>query len=345
MTLSTDARTHQGPSPAQPAVPNEGSDIDPAQNPPVAEIFSRAVGPVTEPTNSLASRVTNCDSISWTPFPMPGTSFKLLNINETTGATTILLNVSEGAEAPLHRHLGGAEAYNIFGTWAYEGEVDPIGPNCYVLSIRAIASEMRRAPSTISRELKRNTVSVRGYMPHTAHRLSVKHRARPRQAKLVANAELRSYVQGKLAKRWSPQQISHRLIKDFPTTPEMRASTETIYQAIYVHARGDLTRELGKQLRCGRIARKPHRQSDARRPRFVDPMNSISNRPAEVDSRKVPGHWEGDLIIGALGGSAIATLVERSSRFVMLGYLGRERTAEAVRDSLITTVHNLPASL
>lgn len=132
MTLSTDARTHQGPSPAQPAVPNEGSDIDPAQNPPVAEIFSRAVGPVTEPTNSLASRVTNCDSISWTPFPMPGTSFKLLNINETTGATTILLYVSEGAEAPLHRHLGGAEAYNIFGTWAYEGEADPIGPNCYV---------------------------------------------------------------------------------------------------------------------------------------------------------------------------------------------------------------------
>ncbi|MFI5436546.1 transposase [Rhodococcus baikonurensis] len=98
------------------------------------------------------------------------------------------------------------------------------------LSIRAIASEMRRAPSTISRELKRNTVSVRGYMPHTAHRLSVKHRARPRQAKLVTNAELRSYVQGKLAKRWSPQQISHRLIKDFPTAPEMRASTETIYQ-------------------------------------------------------------------------------------------------------------------
>ena len=213
------------------------------------------------------------------------------------------------------------------------------------LSIRAIASEMRRAPSTISRELKRNTVSARGYMPHTAHHLSVKHRARPRQAKLVANAELRSYVQGKLAKRWSPQQISHRLIKDFPTAPQMRASTETINQAIYVHARGELTRELGKQLRRGRIARKPHKQPDARRPRFVDPMNSISNRPAEVDSRKVPGHWEGDLIIGALGGSAIATLVERSSRFVMHGHLGRERTAEAVRDSLITTVHNLPASL
>ena len=117
-------------------------------------------------------------------------------------------------------------------------------------------------------------------MPHTAHRLSVKHRARPRQAKLVANAELCSYVQVKLAKKWSPQQISHRLIKDFPTTPEMRASTEAIYQAIYVHARGELTRELGKQLCRGRIARKPHKHPDARRPRFVDPMNSISIQEA-----------------------------------------------------------------
>lgn len=122
-------------------------------------------------------------------------------------------------------------------------------------------------------------------------------------------------------------------------------STETIYQAIYVHARGELKRSLGQQLRRGRVARKPHRQADARRPRFVDPMNAISNRPPVVDSRDIPGHWEGDLIIGALGGSAMATLVERSTRFVMLGHLGRDRTAEAVRDSLIATVRDLPSSL
>ncbi|MFI7531452.1 IS30 family transposase [Nocardia salmonicida] len=182
-------------------------------------------------------------------------------------------------------------------------------------------------------------------MPHTAHRLSVKRRARPRPPKLVANTALRLYVQAKLNKKWSPQQISHRLIKDFPTSSEMRVSTETIYQAIYVHARGELKRQLGKQLRRGRIARKLRKQLDARRPRFVDPMNAIGQRPAVVDSRTVPGHWEGDLIIGALGGSAIATLVERSTRFVLLGRLGRERNAETVRDSLIAAVADLPASL
>lgn len=213
------------------------------------------------------------------------------------------------------------------------------------LSIRRIAEEMGRSPSTISRELRRNTVSTRGYMPHTAHRLSVRRRARPRQPKILAHAALRSYVQTKLEMKWSPQQISHRLVKDFPAVPEMRVSTETIYQAIYVHARGELKRSLGQQLRRGRVARKPHRQADARRPRFVDPMNAISNRPPVVDSRDIPGHWEGDLIIGALGGSAMATLVERSTRFVMLGHLGRDRTAEAVRDSLIATVRDLPSSL
>lgn len=213
------------------------------------------------------------------------------------------------------------------------------------LSIRQIAAQMGRSPSTISRELRRNTVSTRGYMPHTAHRLSVKRRTRPRQPKLLAHDALRSYVQAKLKMKWSPQQISHRLVKDYPAAPEMRVCAETIYQAIYVHARGELKRSLPKQLRRGRGARKPHRQADARRPRFVDPMNAIGNRPPLVDTRDVPGHWEGDLIIGALGGSAMATLVERSTRFVMLGHLGRDRTAEAVRESLITTVRDLPSFL
>lgn len=213
------------------------------------------------------------------------------------------------------------------------------------MSIRKIAADLRRSPSTVSRELKRNTVSTRGYLPHTAHRLSVARRGRPRESKLLANNALRDYVQAKLIKKWSPQQISNRLVRDFPTTPEMRVSTETIYQAIYVHARGELKRELGKQLRRGRSARKPHKQPDARRPRFVDPMTAISHRPAVAETRDVPGHWEGDLIIGAAGGSAIATLVERSSRYVMLGHLGRERNADAVRDSLITTVGRLPEAL
>ena len=213
------------------------------------------------------------------------------------------------------------------------------------LSIRAIAEVMKRSPSTISRELQRNTVSARGYLPPTAHRLSVTRRARPRTPKIVANDRLRAYIQGKLSRKCSPQQISNRLVKDFPGAKEMRVSTETIYQAIYVHARGELRRELGTHLRRGRVARKPRKQPDARRRRFVDHMRPIGERPAEVETRQIPGHWEGDLIIGALGGSAIATLVERTTRFVMLAHLGRERNAEALRDSLITTVRHLPASL
>lgn len=213
------------------------------------------------------------------------------------------------------------------------------------MSIRQIAAQLARSPSTISRELRRNTVSTRGYLPHTAHRLSVQRRARPRPAKLFANTALRAYVKAKLKKKWSPQQISNRLFKDYPADPEMRVCTETIYQAIYVHARGELKRELGRQLRRGRGARKPHKQPDSRRPRFVDPMKAISQRPVAADSRAVPGHWEGALIIGAGGVSAIATLVERSSRYVMLRYLGRERNAEAVRDSLIATLADLPTSL
>lgn len=213
------------------------------------------------------------------------------------------------------------------------------------MSVRRVAEEIGRSPSTISRELRRNTVSERGYMPHTAHRLSVERRRRPRCPKLLGDDQLFDYVQGKLKKRWSPEQISHRLPKDFPGSRDMRVSTETIYQAIYVHARGELKRDLARQLRRRRSARKPHRQPDARRQRFVDPMASIDDRPAEAEDRAVPGHWEGDLIVGAGGASAIVTLVERSSRLVLLGHLGKERNADTVRDSLVGAVTDLPEVL
>jgi transposase, IS30 family len=213
------------------------------------------------------------------------------------------------------------------------------------LSIRAIAGAMGRSASTISRELARNTTTVHGYTPHGAHRASVQRRRRPKTAKLADEGPLRDYVRTRLGKKWSPQQISHRLIKDFPDDPEMRVSAETIYQAIYVHARGELKRELARQLRRGRVARRPRRDASSRTPRFVDPMTPISERPAEVESRAVPGHWEGDLIVGASSASAIATIVERSSRFVVLGHLAGERTAEAVCNSLIAAVSALPTAL
>lgn len=210
------------------------------------------------------------------------------------------------------------------------------------MSVRKVAEVMGRSPSTISRELRRNTVSERGYMPHTAHRLSVDRRRRPRSPKLLGNDALLSYIEEKLNKRWSPQQISHRLRKDFPDSTEMRVSTETIYQAIYVHARGTLKRDPAQHLRRRRAARKRNRDPNARRPRFVDPMVPIDDRPADVDDRAVPGHWEGDLIVGTGGTSAIATLVERSSRLVLLGHLGKERNSDAVRDSLVQAVAGLP---
>lgn len=213
------------------------------------------------------------------------------------------------------------------------------------LSIRRIATAMGRSPSTISRELRRNTVSRHGYLPHNAHRTSAKRRERPRTCKLAVGGPLHDYVAAKLAKRWSPEQISHRLRRDFPHDLGMRVSDETIYQAIYVYLHGELKREFARSLRRGRSARKRQREPNARTSRFVDPMTPVAERPAEVENRAVPGHWEGDLIIGTSNRSAVATVVERTTRYVVLGYLPVERTAEAVRDSLIAAFSGLPASL
>jgi transposase, IS30 family len=125
----------------------------------------------------------------------------------------------------------------------------------------------------------------------------------------------------------------------------MRVCPETIYQALYLQARGGLRREIAAALRTGRTRRKPHRDPAARTPRFVDPMIMISDRPAEVEDRAVPGHWEGDRIIGADGASAIGTLVERATRYVLLVHLPDGRTAEAVRDQLVATMTTLPDHL
>lgn len=155
-------------------------------------------------------------------------------------------------------------------------------------SIRKIASKMERSPSTISRELRRNTMSSSDYMPHTAHRLSVQSRRRPRCPKLIENEPLHDYVATKLRQRWSPEQISHRLRKDHPDEPDMQVSTETIYQSIYVLARGELKREFPRHLRRGRSARRPRADPNTRRPRFIDPMTAIDQRPAEVEDRSAP---------------------------------------------------------
>jgi IS30 family transposase len=163
-------------------------------------------------------------------------------------------------------------------------------------AIRAIARALDRSPSTISRELGRNTDPRMGYLPHGAHRKAAARRARPKTAKLAGESDLREYVNDKLLLRWYPEQISHTLVEEFPDNPEMRVSPETIYQALYVQARGGLKREIQAALRTGRTRRKPHNTGEQRTPRFVDPMIMISERPPEIEDRAVPGHWEGDLV-------------------------------------------------
>ena len=212
-------------------------------------------------------------------------------------------------------------------------------------SQRSIAVALGRSPSTISRELARNSQPVTGYQPYAAHRKAAARRPRPKDRKLLTVPRLRKHVAAKLRVRLSPEQISKTLIKEFPNDQEMRVSQETIYQALYLQARGGLRREVATALRTGRTRRKTHNTGEERRPRFVDPMIMISERPPEIEDRAVPGHWEGDLITGTLNQSAIGTLVERTTRYVMLVHLPKDHTAESVRDGLVTTMGALPEHL
>jgi IS30 family transposase len=214
------------------------------------------------------------------------------------------------------------------------------------MSVRTIAAELGRSPSTVSRELRRNAHPASGdYRPHAAQARADARRARPKIGKIAACAELRAVVQGWLGLEWSPEQISRSLRRKYADRPEMQVSHETIYQALYVQGRGELRRELARALRTGRTYRKPRRRPDQRQPRFTTPMIMISDRPAEADDRAVPGHWEGDLIIGKDQQSQIGTLVERATRYVLLVHLPGDRTAEAVRDALAATMQTLPAEL
>ena len=214
-------------------------------------------------------------------------------------------------------------------------------------TVRAIAAELGRSPSTVCRELRRNRDPGSGqYRPFTAQRLAADRRVRPGRGKLIRDAVLRGFVAERLRKRWSPEQISQALRGEFPDQPWRHLVPETIYQAVYRPELGGLHREMPTALRTGRRRRKPQRRPDERRPGRLVGMTMIDQRPAEAADRAVPGHWEGDLIIGENSRSAIGTVVERSSRFVVLLHLpGGLHTAEAVRDALVQALGQLPPQL
>ncbi len=211
-------------------------------------------------------------------------------------------------------------------------------------TFRGIAVRIAKAPSTISREVGRNG-GRRAYRVARAEDAAVRHARRPKRCKLVENARLRNEVERRLTLRWSPQQISARLVRDYPEDQEMRVSHETIYRSLFVQARGALRKELTACLRTGRTQRCSHKRTEHSGTGRLREMVMISERPPEAEDRAIPGHWEGDLIMGKGGRSAIGTLVERSSRYVMLVHLPNGRTAEAVRLELTRQVQRLPAEL
>ncbi len=236
-------------------------------------------------------------------------------------------------------------------------------------SLNSIGKRLGRPASTIKRELDVNGVhhndgrksgyrrkaafgarrsgsaaTVR-YDALVAQSRSEARARRPQPGKLARYPVLHDEVQARLLEEHSPEQIAARLIIDFPDDAEMRVSHEAIYRSIYLQGKGNLRRELHTCLRTGRAMRKPQRRPDHRRGRLRDMVN-ISERPAEVADRAIPGHWEGDLILGSTAsGSAIGTVVERTSRFVMLLHLPERHTAEAVQDAIVAKMAQLPTIL
>jgi len=211
-------------------------------------------------------------------------------------------------------------------------------------SLRAIAKRLGRAPSTVSRDVAANG-GPRRYRAVVADRAALRRARRPKPAKLAMHPELCAAVEAKLEKRWSPQQIAGWLAETYPDRPEMWVSHETIYLSLFVQSRGGLRKELTRYLRSGQATRRSRgrRSYDGGKGKLRGMVN-ISERPAEVEDRAVPGHWEGDLVYGTAH-SAMATLVERHSRFVMLVGLPNGHTADVVADALAAKIAELPAAL
>ena len=210
-------------------------------------------------------------------------------------------------------------------------------------SLRSIARRLARSPSTISREVAANG-GRRRYRACRADKVAVRRMRRPKVSKLAACARLRAVVEAQLALRWSPQQISGWLVEEFPDDAEMRVSHETIYLSLFVQSRGALRKELTRYLRSGHTTRRPKGHSVMNGQGQLRATLNIRERPAEANDRAVPGHWEGDLLFGKRM-KAIATLVERKTRFVMLIALPNGHAADVVADALAHKIIELPEQL
>jgi IS30 family transposase len=208
-------------------------------------------------------------------------------------------------------------------------------------SLSAIARSLSRCSSTITREVNANG-GREHYSAWRAHERARQEARRPKPCKLRKGKLLRE-VSRRLEQLWSPEEIARRLPLDYPDDPEMRVSHETIYQSLFVQGRGELRRELARCLRSGRAARRPRGRVE-KRGRIPD-MVMISERPADVDDRAVPGHWEGDLVLGEGGRSAVGTLVERTTRFLLLLHLYGDRSADMVDAAMRKVVATLPEEL
>ena len=212
------------------------------------------------------------------------------------------------------------------------------------LSGRQIAARLGRSPSTVSREVARNAdPRTGGYQPERAHRLAWQRQRRPKASRLAGNPALRAAVQKLLDRRYSPEQASGRLKVQFPGDAAMRASHETIYQSLYVYPRGGLRRELKASLRSGRAARRPRGRGPETRGKITAAV-PIGQRPPEVEGRLVPGHHEGDLVMGtAASNSAVGTIVERTTGYLTLLHLPDGHTADAVAAAVIKRLAEYPA--
>jgi transposase, IS30 family len=275
--------------------------------------------------------------------------WRLVKAGHSAAGAAASVGVSQVLGWKWYVEAGGMPTLDLAepaGRYLSFGEREEIAVLRAQVSIREIARRLGRSPSTVSRELRRNTAARKPYRATSAQSHADARARRPKTRKLVACPALAAYVQAKLdgIERYSPQQVKHRIRLDYPDDEQMRISHETIYRSIYVQGRGGLRGELNTCLRTGRAQRRSHRQPGVRRERIKD-MVMISERPAEVKDRAVPGWWEGDLIIGAGGLSAIGTLVERTTRFTMLLHLDKDHGAVTVRDAITTAIMTLPAEL